>query len=168
MIQVYFSKETKKKKMKKVCHWLKSFTAEKKDVRRSFLMKARGGRRVNIHDLPEEEEGEEEEGQKKEIIGRTESFCGGVVGFIAHPDVHEKCFFWARIRLLQFSVAPPAGQVKLCLLLPFLLQQQAEVVQLMYTGGQPAEAIHQGHDLLTSQLETFRGAVFREVLDLPL
>lgn len=30
----------------------------------------------------------------------------------------------------------------------------------------PAEAVHQRHDLLSGELETFRRAVFRKVLDL--
>ncbi len=104
----------------------------------TFLTKAKGGRRVNIHDLPEEEEEEEEEEEKKrrEIIGRTESVCGVVVSLLILMSM-KKAFFWARIRLLQFSVAPPTGQVKHHPLLPVLLQQQAEAVQLMYTGGQP-------------------------------
>lgn len=91
------------------------------------------------------------------------------------------------------SLAPPAGQVEPRPLLPVLLQQEAEVVELMNAGGQPeghteevrtpqdntnaplpaaasvpAEGVQQGHDLLPGQLESFGGAVFRKVLDLPL
>lgn len=55
----------------------------------------------------------------------------------------EKFFFWARTTLLQFSVGwlCLTSQVKHHFLLPVVLQQQAEVVQLVYTGGQPAKAI---------------------------
>lgn len=62
----------------------------------------------------------------------------GVDGFTAARD---KDLYWVRITLLQFSVAQPSGQVKQLLLLPVLLQQVAEVVELVYTGGQPAEAV---------------------------
>ncbi len=59
--------------------------------------------------------------------------------FTADPDVRDKVLLLGKDQTTAAlgGLAPPTGQVKNHLVLPALLQQQAEVVELMDTSGQP-------------------------------
>lgn len=62
----------------------------------------------------------------------------------ADPDARGEDLLLAEIQIVVVfcGLAPPTGQVKHHLLLPVLLQQQAKIVELIYTSGQPAEGVY--------------------------
>lgn len=63
---------------------------------------------------------------------------------------------------LRLVLPPPAALE----VLPRLLQQRPEVVQLFNAGGQSGESVEQSHDLLPRELEAFGRTVFWKALDL--
>lgn len=65
----------------------------------------------------------------------------------ADPDVHGKVLLLGQDEALAVlcGLAPPAGRVRRHLLLPVVLQQQAEAVELMDAGGQPKGDNSQNH-----------------------
>lgn len=57
-----------------------------------------------IYQMEEEEEEEEvQRGEKRMMNGRRESVCEVLLGSLLILMSMKKAFFWARIRLLQFS-----------------------------------------------------------------
>lgn len=56
-------------------------------------------------------------------------------GVTAGPQVHAGGLLLRAGRLLQCGTVTPAVQVEHRLLLPFLLQQLTEVMELIYAGG---------------------------------
>lgn len=78
----------------------------------------------------EEEEEEVREGKRREIIGWKREFVGL---FTADPDVHEKFLLLGEDQ----TIAVLCGLAPHHLVLPVLIQQHTEVVELIYTGGQP-------------------------------